>query len=368
MARHADDPGEEPGGRRPRGADYHDPQTRGFPRMPNCDEPGYGELPDEADDSGAEGEGGRDGPPVRGLNWNLLRVFVAVAEARSITRAARNLGLSQPSVSQGLRRLESSLGCRLVHRDSRRFALTRRGEDIHVEAAEMLRAVERIEAIARLPDEGSEAQLHVQIISNLISPLVDEALRLFHQRFPSVTLRLDVRNSAEIVRRIRDERTGLGICLLPRPILGLTCTLLYREAFAVYCGAEHALFGAPHVPLRDLASEPFVAFTCAEDGAGLEPMIMLREGLGLGRRISGSSANLEEVRRMIVSGLGIGILPVMAARNDEAAGLLWPIEVGDQPLGADVWLVRNPQATATPSEQGFMAVIDELLPLFPDLH
>ena len=63
-------------------------------------------------------------PDLTQLNLNLLRSFCAIADERGISSAARRLSLSQPSLSLALRRLEESLGCRLVHRDSRRFVLT----------------------------------------------------------------------------------------------------------------------------------------------------------------------------------------------------------------------------------------------------
>lgn len=135
----------------------------------------------------------------------------------------------------------------------------------------------------------------------------------------------------------------------------------------VFCGAEHRLFGQTDVTARDLQQEPFVAFTCATEGMGLEPMVMLRDGVGLGNRISGSSHNLEEVRRMIVSGLGIGILPMMAVTDEVERGQLWPLRFTDQPLGADVFMVRHPATPLTVPEQKFVDLLDELLQLYPDL-
>ena len=66
-------------------------------------------------------------PLLNDLNWNLFRSFCAIAEEKSITRAAKRLNMSQPSVSLALQRLEEQLGCQLVFRDSRHFALTLRG-------------------------------------------------------------------------------------------------------------------------------------------------------------------------------------------------------------------------------------------------
>ena len=88
-------------------------------------------------------------PLVNDLNWNLLRSFCAIAEEKGFTRAAKRLNMSQPSVSQALQRLEEQLGCQLVFRDSRRFALTLRGERVYQECAEILRGVDRIAVLSQ---------------------------------------------------------------------------------------------------------------------------------------------------------------------------------------------------------------------------
>ncbi|AEH83185.1 putative transcriptional regulator, LysR family protein (plasmid) [Sinorhizobium meliloti SM11] len=60
--------------------------------------------------------------------------------------------------------------------------------------------------------------MRIQMISNLESPLINEALRLYHQRFPSVTWVMGVQNSQDTVKRIQREKCGIGLCLLSRPM------------------------------------------------------------------------------------------------------------------------------------------------------
>lgn len=306
-------------------------------------------------------------PAIADLNWNLLRTFCVIAEEEGITRAAKRLSMSQPSVSLALQKLEEQLGCQLVFRGSRHFALTLRGEKIYQECAEMLRSVDRIAILSEDRNDEEFGELHLNVISRLRSPLIDEALRLYHQRYPSITWRIEVQNSLETVRQITQEKAGIGICLLTKPMINLECRHLFREEFGVFCGAEHPLFGQREVSARELVQEPFVAFTCATEGMGLEPMIMLRDGLGLGRRISGSSHDTEEIRRMIVAGLGIGILPVDAITEEVESGQLWPLRLVDQPLGADVFLIYSPFSQLTPPEQKFVDLLDELLKLYPEM-
>ncbi|WP_343035842.1 LysR family transcriptional regulator [Sulfitobacter maritimus] len=301
------------------------------------------------------------------LNWNLLRMFYMIAKEQGITKAAKRLGLSQPSVSNALRRLETQLDCQLVYRDSRHFELTPRGDRIFQECREIFHSAERINLLIRDAKEEERGQVRYQIISNLVSPMLDELLRLYHQRYPSVAFQSEVQNSQAIVRAIQQGRSTIGFCLLAKPLVNLPSIRLFREEFRVFCGAEHPLFGQETVALRDLQREPFISFACATEGMGLEPMSVLREGTRLGDRINGLSTNIEEVRRMIVAGLGIGILPLKTAQDDIRRGDLWPLQITDEPIGADVYLVHAPIEKLAPSERKFVEIAQELLTLYPEM-
>lgn len=308
-----------------------------------------------------------DGALPTELNWNLLRVFYMIGKEKGITKAANRLGLSQPSVSNALQKLESQLGCQLVFRDSRQFELTQRGEKIFQECREIFHSAERISLVVGDASAEERGQVRYQIVSNLVSPMLDEMLRLFHQRHPSVMFQSEIQNSQAIVRNIQQGRLGLGFCLLAKPLVNLTSIRLFREEFRLFCGAEHPLFGQVAVTVRDLQREPFISFACATEGMGLEPMSVLREGTRLGDRINGLSTNMEEVRRMITAGLGIGILPFASAQNDIRDGVLWPLKITDETIGADVYLVHAPAEKLTAAEQKFVQMAEELIALYPDM-
>ena len=300
------------------------------------------------------------------LNWNLLRTFFVIAEERSITAASRRLGISQPSVSSALQRLETQLGCQLVFRDSRHFELTLRGNKVFLECKEMFHGATRITRLVEESHEEERGEVRFQIISNLVSPLINELMRLYHQRHPSVRFHVEVRNSHEIVRNITQGHIGLGICLLNRPILNLPSLRLFREEFCLFCGAEHPLFGMDSVAERELEQEPFISFTCATEGMGLEPMAVLRASANLGNRVTATSSNLQEVKRMIIAGLGIGILPPDSVRHDIAEGVLWPLKITDRAIGADVYMVHTPLDGLSGAERRFIQTAEDLAMLYPD--
>ncbi len=165
--------------------------------------------------------------------------------------------------------------------------------------------------------------MRIQIISNLESPAHKQALRLYHQRYPSVTWVMEVQNSQDTVKRIQTEKCGIGLCLLSRPVFSLNCQLLFREEFSVYCGAEHPLFGRKEVEKRELRQESLFPLPAPPKAWVSSRWRSSAKASVSGERISGQSPNLEEVRRMIVAGLGIGILPLTAVHDEVASGLLW---------------------------------------------
>ena len=301
------------------------------------------------------------------LNWNLLRTFYVIAQEQSITAASKRLGISQPSVSNALQKLESQLGCQLVFRDSRHFELTLRGEKVYQECRDMFHGADRIVQLSQDALEEERGEVRYQVISNLASPMIYELLRLFHQRHPSVKLHVEVRNSHEILRNIGKGNVNLGFCLLNKPVLNLESVRLFREEFQLFCGAEHSLYGRESISERELRQEPFISFTCASEGMGLEPMAVLQASANIGNRITGVSSNLQEVKRMIVSGIGIGLLPTYPVQADIDEGVLWPIRVTDRPIGADVYLVHAPKQDLSGAERAFVRTVEELAPMYQDV-
>jgi DNA-binding transcriptional LysR family regulator len=97
----------------------------------------------------------------------------------------------------------------------------------------------------------------------------------------------------------------------------------------------------------------------------LKPVTLMRAEADLGDRIVGTSSHLEEVRRMIIAGLGIGPLPVHVAQRDVAAGQLWHLPPYDKMPEIDVHVVWNPQANLNRAEQSLLEELLERIETIP---
>ena len=122
----------------------------------------------------------------------------------------------------------------------------------------------------------------------------------------------------------------------------------------MYCGPRHPLFGRTGLTLSDLRSEGFVSFTSDQIGGVLSPLAVFRAQEGIESRIVGASVNLDEVRRMISVGLGIGPLPRHVADRDVRDGLLWPLPPEEGVAPVDIHLLWNPASKMNRAERAFI--------------
>jgi DNA-binding transcriptional LysR family regulator len=302
---------------------------------------------------------------ARDLDWNLLRVFLALAEAGSVTAAATALSLKQPSVSSALKRLEGRVGAQLIERRPGHFQLTPAGERLRIEAEEVRAAVLRLtDAVAEAEGQAS-GPLTIAMASHVISPLFDQVVRDFHAAHPAATFNIEVMASRDALASVQARRSSFGICLVSDCPPGLETALLYREHFGLYCGPSHPLFGRTGLRLSDLEGLPSVSFQTDRIGDALQPVMEMRRAAGLEDRVIGTSMNLEEVRWMIWIGLGIGPLPVHIAAESVASGHLWRLPPYETPPAIDVFLVWNPRKRLNRAEQILLGMLREAVESTP---
>src|SRR5689334_10137326 len=119
-----------------------------------------------------------------------LRYFVAVAEELHFRRAAQRLHMSQPPLSQQIRKLEEDVGATLLVRNQRRVELTAAGAAYYARARDILDAVEDAAREARRVQRGEVGRLAVGFVGSALYSVVPELLRSFRERHPDVALRL----------------------------------------------------------------------------------------------------------------------------------------------------------------------------------
>jgi len=226
-------------------------------------------------------------------------------------------------------------------------------------------------AILRLADHITEAEgqvtghVTIALASHVVCPLFDQVLAGFYADHKAATVSLEVMPSRDALALVAARRASLAVCLLPARHAGVVAELLYREGFGLFCGRSHPLFGQRDLPQGGLAGQDVVSFQTDREGDVLEAVTALRRRLGMGDRIIGSSAHLEEVRRMIEIGIGIGPLPLHVVARDLAEGRLWQLPpYRDLPM-VDVYLCHNAGLRRNPAEAEVLARLQAAIAATP---
>ena len=160
--------------------------------------------------------------------------------------------------------------------------------------------------------------------------------------------------SSDIVSALQEKTATLGLSLNRRPQPRLEQRLFLRQRYAFFCGKHHALFGRQDIGEGDLQRENFVSFTSDQIGGMLSPLTIFRDQQGFSGRIVASSPSLEEVRRLVIAGFGIGCLPEHVVAADVEAGLLWRLPPHEGIADVDIHLLWNREQRMSRAETLFI--------------
>ena len=291
---------------------------------------------------------------ARQLDWNLLRIFIAIVQYGGISRAAEHVHLSQPAISQSLKRLETQLGAKLIERNTRHFDITESGRRIYTKALEIHAQISRLSDVASAENNNVYGHLRLLFASRIKSRVLDNLLQQFHRHYPAITIRIDVLPSTEIQTLIQQGLASAGFCIIRNQSQDIETKLLLSQNFGLYCSFLHPLYGRSDLSPEDLSNEDLITFPSDQIGGVLSPLTIFREQHTFEGRVIATSYNLDEVVRLTKLGIGISTLPIHFAESMVKDNQLWqlPPAKGIGPI--DLNLIWNTAAEMSPAEQAFL--------------
>jgi DNA-binding transcriptional LysR family regulator len=293
------------------------------------------------------------------MNLQQLRYAVALADARSFTKAAVNEYVVQSALSQQLRKLEDELGVALFERTTRSVAPTPAGETLLPLMRQVLAGVEQIKFGAQAISGTIAGRLTVGMME-VPSESLDVAalMATFHTRYPEVSVTLRSGGSDLLIDAVRDRKLDVAVVgsNVPSKPGGLTFTELFVEPLVAVLPAGHPLAGGGAVRLDQLASLPFIDFP---PGYGLRHETD-RGFANVPRRVAFEVTRVDEVIHFVRRDLGVALLPesVAASRvGDDPTLVLRPVAGAD--LYRQVNLVAPTDALRSAASQAFIGCVDD---------
>lgn len=288
------------------------------------------------------------------MELHQLRYFCAVARTGAFTRGAEEEGVTQPTLSQQIRKLEASLGVALFERRGRRVRLTQPGMRLLPIAQEVLRHV--VDARQALECLRSDIQgpLRVGCIPTVMPYLLAPRAAEFQRQYPDVELHLVENTTARLAQQLQDGEVDVAVVGLPVPHPDLVCSELFREPLLLAVPLTHRLARAAAVSPRDVRDDR---------------LLILREGhcfrgdaLAACRRTPARAGVFFETDQfasifsLVAGGFGVSVIPAMAASQAHGCRLLPLQRPAMRRIGYAI--VRRP--FVPPAERAFIAWLKQL--------
>lgn len=242
------------------------------------------------------------------MNFRQLECFVAVAEEGSFTRAARRVGISQPSLSQHIRSLEAELDGAVFDRLPRGVSLTPAGRTLLPEARVAVRALERGWQTTRSVLTLEAGELEIATVLSMAVGVLPRHIGVWHERHPNVAIRLhEFRH-----RSLLEEAVEQGIAdfaLGPVPVRSWEGPLdtVGWEEFVLVVPARDDLASQAAVRLDELYDRQWVLYHPDHGLAGIVESVC--RGAGFSPRGTVRTSQAEGAVRLAAAGLGIALVP-----------------------------------------------------------
>lgn len=249
-----------------------------------------------------------------------IRYFIAAANSGQISRAARDLNVSQSAITTAIRQLERIVGCPLFRRHVRGVSLTHDGTIFLQHAHRIFATVDEAVHAPRSVRTTLTGKLRIAMTYTVAGYFLPQHLERFTRYFPGVELLPVEANRTDIESGLQSGQYDIAVLLTSNIVdqEGLSYETLIRSPRRLWLSTRHPFLDREALSLADVATQPYIMLTVDEasntaqrywNQAGVRPKTLLR------------TSSVEAVRSMVASGMGVTILSDMVYRPWSLEGL-----------------------------------------------
>lgn len=266
-----------------------------------------------------------------------LKIFTTVADAGGMSKAAKELHITQPSISQAIAELEKYYGVKLFERLSQKIYLTKEGELMLSFSRHILDSFEQMEKAMNQAVEMSSLRIgcSVSVGTCLIEEILDEA----RERIPQCQISVVVANSSEIERAILTNEVDIGIVEGILKNKDLVITPVCEDELVVVCGRQHPLGRETIVTLDMLQGQDYASRESGSTERNQYEKLFEEAGLQLNRVFC--STNTEAIKNAVIHGRGIAVFSRRMVKEEVARGEMLVIPVCDIAVKRNIDLVMH---------------------------
>lgn len=288
------------------------------------------------------------------LNLHKLEIFSVVAQQGSFSRAAERLYMTQAAVSQHMRELESALGTPLFVRGRRGVELTPSGERLAEYAKRIFSLVAEAELAVTDVSNLARGQLTLGATSGISAYLLPDWAQPFSVRYPQLTISVLNLPVPKIIEGVLHRQLELGMLdtTLDEFDGRIGYVVLEEAELYVVVGRKHAWWQRERLALADLDDQGFVARPQGSYARQWMDETLVRHRVT--PRILAEFDSPESIKRAIMAGVSLTILPAYAVQDEVEMGMLRKIPLDGRPLMRVLTLIWDKSAPLTPMARAFL--------------
>jgi DNA-binding transcriptional LysR family regulator len=291
------------------------------------------------------------------MDINQLEVLVAVAQEKSFSRAAERLHRTQPAISQAIRRLETEIGEPLFDRSSKDGTMTAAGRVLFGLAQQMINLRHGAHAAIKELKGLHRGKLSLSANEYTVLYLLP-LLPVFRARHPHIKIEVKRSLASRISSEILARETEIGIVSFKPNDPAITSVPVLTDELALIVPPSHPLAEKKVVSVRELGAESFVAHNVPSPYR--ERVVRTFEKYRTPLNISLEMPTLEAIKRFVEAGMGVALVPRLAAQAEIARGQVAALTVREMKLERKLFLVYRKGATLSHAARAFLRLAREL--------
>jgi len=282
------------------------------------------------------------------VNLELYKVFYTVAKCGSLTRAAEELYISQPAVSQSIKQLETQLGVSLFNRTHRGMELSAQGgKVIFHKIEEALGLFDEAQEMLSQINSSATGTIRIGASDTIFEYVLSEKIVKFHEKYPAVKIELISQYSPQTLEELKNGSIDVAFVNLPMQVdEALTLHGNFKRLTDVFItGEKYAELTEGTVSLSKLKKYPLI--TLDKDTVATKSLNRFLSSVGIELNSSIEIGSWELMKRLVEQGMGIGVIPREYALAELADGRLKEIQTDPALAVRSVGMVLPKRTTAS---------------------
>ena len=295
------------------------------------------------------------------MELRYLKYFVTVAERQNFTRAAEQLHVAQPAISQQIKSLEAELGVALLLRTRRSVKLTAAGHAFLSEAREILAHAELSKQVARRAARGETGSLTIGCVGAGASAFLPKLVRLYRKKFPAVRVHLFELTPDQQLQAFAREKIDVGFRspLAAADGKNFTQERIYGNRLMLAVPDDHPLAKAGKVRLAQFAGEDFVMFKRSEAPKLADAMTQLCAMSGFTPQVVSELPMIQTMLVAVAASIGVAIVPACVRSFRQPGVTILTLRPAAPVI--DLMLIR-PKGEPSPTVSAWLELVREHLP------